>query len=53
VAVAGGINKETVPLAINSGAKVIIVGSAITKARDPRAATLEIKRVMESVYEIP
>ncbi len=52
VAVAGGINKETVALAINSGAKVIIVGSAIAKAKDPRKATLEIKKAMESVYEI-
>ncbi|HDJ50590.1 MAG TPA: DUF561 domain-containing protein [Thermoprotei archaeon] len=53
IAVAGGINKDTAPLAIKSGAKIIIVGSAITKSKDPKASALEIKRAMESVYEIP
>ena len=39
VAVAGGINSETAPLAIEAGASIVIVGGAITKAVDATAAT--------------
>jgi len=39
IAVAGGINTETAPDAVSSGADIIIVGGAITKAKDVTAAT--------------
>ncbi len=48
VAVAGGINSETAPLAINKGAGIVIVGGSITKSGDVRQATSEIKRAIES-----
>ncbi len=34
VAVAGGINSETAPLAVENGASIVIVGGAITKSGD-------------------
>jgi len=43
VAAAGGLNSETVAPAIENGAMVCIVGGAITKAEDVRAATSTIK----------
>lgn len=39
VAVAGGIRVETVREALNSGADIIVVGRAITKAKDVRSMT--------------
>ncbi len=48
VAVAGGINSETAPVAVSSGADVVIVGGAITKAEDARAATHRIKEAMRT-----
>ncbi|MCE5325788.1 MAG: orotidine 5'-phosphate decarboxylase [Planctomycetaceae bacterium] len=48
VAVAGGINSETAAAAVAAGADVVIVGGAITKADDPRAATAAIRKAMES-----
>ena len=39
VSVAGGITARTAPEAVAAGADVIIVGGAITKARDAQAAT--------------
>ncbi len=35
IAVAGGLKPETIPPVIRSGAKIVVVGSAITKSRDP------------------
>ncbi len=49
IAVAGGINSETAPLAIEAGASVVIVGGAITKAADATAATRTIKQAMETL----
>jgi 3-hexulose-6-phosphate synthase/6-phospho-3-hexuloisomerase len=46
VAVAGGINSETAAMAVESGADIVIVGGAIIKSRDARAAAEEIKRAM-------
>ncbi len=46
VAVAGGINSETAPRAVESGASIVIVGGAITKARDAKAAT---EAILEAV----
>jgi len=42
VAVAGGLNLETIPKVIELGATIIIVGSAITKAKDPEEVTRKI-----------
>ena len=43
VAVAGGINSETAARAIESGAAIVIVGGAITKAVDPEQAARDIR----------
>ncbi len=48
VAVAGGLNTETAPAAIEAGACVIIVGGAITKAADAEDATRRIIQTMHS-----
>ena len=44
LAVAGGINSETAAAAAEAGADVVIVGGAITKAADPKAAAADIRR---------
>lgn len=41
VAVAGGIEPPTVPLALKSGADIIIVGRYITQSKDVRRAAME------------
>ncbi len=46
VSVAGGINSETAPLALEAGASIVVVGGAITKATDATAATQAIKQSM-------
>jgi 3-hexulose-6-phosphate synthase/6-phospho-3-hexuloisomerase len=48
VAVAGGINSETAPKAVEAGAAVVIVGGAITKAPDPAEATATILEAIET-----
>jgi 3-hexulose-6-phosphate synthase/6-phospho-3-hexuloisomerase len=53
VGVAGGINSETAPRALESGASIVIVGGAITKAVDPRQAAGVIKRAMETMVAVP
>ena len=49
VAVAGGINSETAPLAIEAGASIVVVGGAITKAVDATEATQVIRRAIETL----
>ncbi len=46
VAVAGGINSETVADIVKAGASIIIVGGAITKAKDVEKATRQIKKAI-------
>ena len=46
VAVAGGINSETAVDAVKAGASIIIVGGAITKAKDVIMATKQIKKAI-------
>jgi 3-hexulose-6-phosphate synthase/6-phospho-3-hexuloisomerase len=46
VAVAGGLNSETIAEVVNAGARIIIVGGAITKAKNVTEATRIIKKVM-------
>ncbi len=48
VAVAGGINSETVVDAVNAGAKIIVVGGAICKATDIKAATKNLKKAIST-----
>jgi 3-hexulose-6-phosphate synthase/6-phospho-3-hexuloisomerase len=48
VAVAGGMKVETAPLAVKSGAKIVVVGGGITHAADPKSATENIKRAIRS-----
>ncbi|MEW6755494.1 MAG: 3-hexulose-6-phosphate synthase [Candidatus Latescibacterota bacterium] len=48
LAVAGGLNSETAALAAAAGADVVVVGGAITKAVDPRQATADIRRAIDS-----
>jgi 3-hexulose-6-phosphate synthase/6-phospho-3-hexuloisomerase len=48
VSVAGGITARTAPEAVAAGADVLIVGGAITKARDAAAAAREILESMRS-----
>ena len=58
LAVAGGLNSETVVDAVESGAEILIVGGAITKAPDAAAATRQIveavrthKRTVSTLYK--
>ena len=53
VAVAGGINSETAPLAVEAGASIVIVGGAITKAENAEEATRIIKEAMKQRKPIP
>jgi 3-hexulose-6-phosphate synthase/6-phospho-3-hexuloisomerase len=46
VTVAGGITARTAPIAVQAGADVVIVGGAITKAKDGEAATRAILLAM-------
>ncbi|MBC7287970.1 MAG: orotidine 5'-phosphate decarboxylase [Armatimonadetes bacterium] len=48
VAVAGGINSETAPLAVEAGAMVVIVGGAIIKSPDAADATRKILQAMRT-----
>ena len=48
VAVAGGLNTETIPGVIKNGASIIIVGGAINRAKDVKHATGVIKKTIES-----
>lgn len=51
--VAGGLNSETVAPAVKAGGTVIIVGGAITKARDVTAETKKIVKAITTRKSIP
>ena len=53
VAAAGGINSETVVEAVEAGARMVIVGGAITKAADPARATADIRKAADTRARIP
>lgn len=53
VAVAGGINSETVADVVKAGASVVIVGGAITKAKDVTKATSVIKKALIEKISVP
>lgn len=53
IAVAGGLNSETVGEVVKTGASIVIVGGAITKAKDILKETRQIKKAMiekKSIY---
>ena len=52
VAIAGGLNSETVADAVKAGADIVIVGGAITKAADPEAATRQILKAVATLERI-
>jgi 3-hexulose-6-phosphate synthase/6-phospho-3-hexuloisomerase len=53
VGVAGGVNSETAAQAVAHGASYVIVGGAITKAKDPEEATREIRTALDTGAVIP
>jgi 3-hexulose-6-phosphate synthase/6-phospho-3-hexuloisomerase len=46
VAVAGGIHSESAARAVRAGARVVVVGGAITKSEDAEAAARTLRRVI-------
>ena len=52
VAVAGGINSENASKSVEAGAAIVIVGGAITKSKDARKATQEIKKAIDQKISI-
>ncbi|MDH3364626.1 MAG: orotidine 5'-phosphate decarboxylase [Thermoplasmata archaeon] len=48
VAAAGGINSETAAEVVNAGASIVIVGGAITKAKDAAEAASKVVEAMET-----
>ncbi len=48
LAIAGGLNSETAPKAIEAGADIVIIGHAITAAQDAAEATRIIKEAIAS-----
>jgi len=48
IAVAGGLNSETIPEVVKAGASIIIVGGAITKAKDVSKATKQIYKSIKT-----
>ena len=52
VSVAGGLNSETVAEVVKAGASIIIVGGAITKAKNVTQATKQIKKAIKEKKSI-
>jgi hypothetical protein len=48
IAVAGGINSESAGRAVATGAGIVVVGGAITKAEDAAAATRAMRAAMDA-----
>ena len=48
VAIAGGINSETIVDAMEAGAAIFVIGGAVTKSKDAKAAVEELLRAAES-----
>ncbi len=53
VAAAGGLNSESIVDALKAGAKILIVGGAITKAENPAKAAKDIKKAIQRKTKIP
>ncbi|REJ36315.1 MAG: ribulose-phosphate 3-epimerase, partial [Bacillota bacterium] len=45
IEVDGGINTQTAPLAVEAGANVLVAGSAVFGAQDPRAVLRALRAV--------
>jgi len=52
VAVAGGLNSETVATAVRAGAQILIIGGAITKSAQVTEATQRIRTAIDSRTEV-
>ncbi len=52
VAIAGGVNSENAADAVKSGAKIIIVGGAITKSKNAKEETRKIKKAINQKIKI-
>ena len=52
IAVAGGLNSETVAEVVEAGASIVIVGGAITKAKNVTEATKIIKKAIQEKISI-
>jgi 3-hexulose-6-phosphate synthase / 6-phospho-3-hexuloisomerase len=52
VAVAGGLNSETVAAATRAGARILVVGGAITKSEDIAGATRRIRQAIDTQKEV-
>lgn len=53
IAVAGGLNAETIPKAVACGADVLIVGGAITRSANPEQATRRLKqKILEATPQL-
>jgi len=52
ISAAGGINSETAAGAIAAGASIVIVGGALTKAKDARQATAELRKAVDEGVSI-
>jgi 3-hexulose-6-phosphate synthase / 6-phospho-3-hexuloisomerase len=52
VAVAGGLNSETVAAAVRAGAMILIVGGAIAKSANVTEATRKIRQAIETRTEV-
>jgi len=52
LAVAGGINSETAALVAESGADIVIVGGAITKAIDVKQAAADIRTAIDTAKPV-
>jgi len=48
IAVAGGLSVLTAPIAVKAGAKIVVIGGAISGAPDPAKATREIREAIDS-----
>lgn len=53
VAVAGGLNSETVAEAVEAGARIVIVGGAIIKAEKVVEATRSVRKAIDEGVRIP
>ena len=53
IGVAGGINSETAAEAVKAGASIVIVGGAIIKAAEAKAATETIRKAIDSRQAVP
>lgn len=50
VAVAGGLSALSAAMAVKAGAKIVVIGSAISNAPDPATATRKIREAIDSAF---